>query len=250
MQPVIEAIAKHATLLPNKAVVQMHPEPEQTDSGIFLNQKSYKPWHDAQMKRLRRATLLTGIAPTWDEKERKGSHESLSASDIVLMNQADGKRIKDFKIGGEVADGEIRLLGIVCRKWGDPLRMPLGETMMAVIDPTFEKQEGAKTWRKGDPLPFRALYFNAVLMLPEREERTASGLFLPDVIQERPQDTAIVVSLGPDAHPSIKVGDRVLYERRALFNLELEGWENLAMIDASESGGIYLVIDEEEQVAA
>jgi len=68
----------------------------------------------------------------------------------------------------------------------------------------------------------RPLGDRVVVKAVERTEQTKSGLFLPDTVQEKPQE-AIVVAVGPGKLQDdgtrtpidLKVGDKILYSKYA-----------------------------------
>ncbi len=63
------------------------------------------------------------------------------------------------------------------------------------------------------------------------EERTASGIIIPDTAKEKPQ-RGIVVAVGPgkkDEPTTVKVGDTVLYGKYAGTELAVEGKDYLIM---------------------
>lgn len=63
------------------------------------------------------------------------------------------------------------------------------------------------------------------------EEKTASGLFIPDTAKEKPQKgTVIAVGSGKKDEPlTVKVGDTVLYGKYAGTELSVEGHDYLIM---------------------
>ncbi len=66
------------------------------------------------------------------------------------------------------------------------------------------------------------------------EERTASGIIIPDTAKEKPQ-RGIVVAVGPgkkDEPTTVKVGDTVLYGKYAGTELAVEGKDYLIMKEA------------------
>ena len=72
------------------------------------------------------------------------------------------------------------------------------------------------------------------------EEKTASGLYIPDTAKEKPQK-GIVVAVGPGKNSDMtgslipmgyKVGDEVLYGKYAGQEITLEGKEYLIMREA------------------
>lgn len=63
------------------------------------------------------------------------------------------------------------------------------------------------------------------------EEKTASGIFIPDTAKEKPQ-RGTVVAVGPgktDEPTTVKVGDSVLYGKYAGTELNVEGSDYLIM---------------------
>ena len=63
------------------------------------------------------------------------------------------------------------------------------------------------------------------------EERTASGIIIPDTAKEKPQ-RGIVVAAGPgkpDEPITVQVGDTVLYGKYSGTELQLEGKEYMMM---------------------
>ncbi len=71
-----------------------------------------------------------------------------------------------------------------------------------------------------------------VLVKPqEAEEKTASGIIIPDTAKEKPQK-GVIVAVGPgtkDDKMEVKVGDTVLYGKYAGTELSLDGNDYLIM---------------------
>lgn len=71
-----------------------------------------------------------------------------------------------------------------------------------------------------------------VLVLPaEAEEKTASGIIIPDTAKEKPMRGTIVAA-GPgkkDEPTTVKVGDTVLYGKYSGTELQVEGKDYLMM---------------------
>lgn len=74
-----------------------------------------------------------------------------------------------------------------------------------------------------------------VLRAIEREDKTASGILLPDTAKEKPQE-AEVVAVGPgryeDGHlvaVDVKVGDRVLFSKYAGTEVKYDAVEYLVV---------------------
>ena len=66
------------------------------------------------------------------------------------------------------------------------------------------------------------------------EEKTASGLYIPDTAKEKPQKgTVVAVGSGKKDEPlTVKVGDTVLYGKYAGTELSVEGKDFLIMREA------------------
>lgn len=72
------------------------------------------------------------------------------------------------------------------------------------------------------------------------EEKTASGIIIPDTAKEKPQK-GVVVAVGPgkvDEPMTVKVGDNVLYGKYSGTELSVEGSEYLIMREAD----IYAIV--------
>jgi chaperonin GroES len=75
-----------------------------------------------------------------------------------------------------------------------------------------------------------------VVKTVEAEERTKSGLVLPDTAKEKPQE-AKVIAVGPGRllddgsakKPEVKTGDRVLYGKYSGTEVSIEGEEFLIL---------------------
>ena len=80
-----------------------------------------------------------------------------------------------------------------------------------------------------------------VVILPApAEEKTASGIFIPDTAKEKPQrGTVVAVGNGRKDEPmTVKVGDEVLYGKYAGTEITYEGKEYLIMRESD----IYAII--------
>ncbi|MEX2569574.1 MAG: co-chaperone GroES [Cyclobacteriaceae bacterium] len=66
------------------------------------------------------------------------------------------------------------------------------------------------------------------------EEKTASGLYIPDTAKEKPQKgTVVAIGSGKKDEPlTVKVGDTVLYGKYAGTELSVEGADYLIMREA------------------
>ena len=80
-------------------------------------------------------------------------------------------------------------------------------------------------------LNIRPLADRVVIEPAPAEEKTASGIIIPDTAKEKPQ-RGTVVAVGPgkkDEPTSVKVGETVLYGKYAGTEINIEGGEYLIM---------------------
>lgn len=70
-----------------------------------------------------------------------------------------------------------------------------------------------------------------IVQAAEAEEKTASGIIIPDTAKEKPQKGKIIaVGTGKKDEPlTVKVGDTVLYGKYAGTEIQVEGKEYLIM---------------------
>jgi chaperonin GroES len=68
-----------------------------------------------------------------------------------------------------------------------------------------------------------------VLIQPlEQENKTASGLLLPETAKEKPQ-TGLVVAVGDDEEIKLKVNDKILFAKYSGTEFKLDGSEYLLL---------------------
>ena len=81
---------------------------------------------------------------------------------------------------------------------------------------------------------------NRVLVKPApAEEKTASGIIIPDTAKEKPRFGEVVAISDKDDkgnEPSIKVGDNVMYGQFSGSDLKIEGEEYIIMREADIFG--------------
>ncbi|MCJ7801591.1 co-chaperone GroES [Candidatus Neomarinimicrobiota bacterium] len=85
-------------------------------------------------------------------------------------------------------------------------------------------------------LKLKPLEDRVVVEPKEAEDKTASGIILPDTAQEKPQE-ATVVAMGPGkasdsgtiVKMTVKVGDKVLYGKYSGTEVTVDGKEYLIM---------------------
>ena len=77
---------------------------------------------------------------------------------------------------------------------------------------------------------------NRVVVEPAAaEEKTASGIIIPDTAKEKPQQGKVISTSEVDEKgnkPSVKAGDKVLYGKYAGTEITVEGKEYLIMREA------------------
>lgn len=82
--------------------------------------------------------------------------------------------------------------------------------------------------------PVKPLADRVVAVREKAQEKTASGLYLPDSSKEKPV-LAEVVAVGPDAK-QVKVGDKIVYKEYSTTELKINEVE-------------YLIVKEEDVLA-
>ncbi len=82
--------------------------------------------------------------------------------------------------------------------------------------------------------PIKPLADRVVAVREKAQEKTASGLYLPDTSKEKPV-VAEVVAVGPDAK-SVKKGDKIVYKEYSTTELKINDVE-------------YLIVKEEDILA-
>lgn len=89
-------------------------------------------------------------------------------------------------------------------------------------------------------LSIRPLADRVIIEPAAAEQKTASGIIIPDTAQEKPQ-RGIVVAVGPgtkDGSLMVKVGDTVMYGKYSGTEFSFEGADYLIMKEAD----IYAII--------
>ncbi len=80
-------------------------------------------------------------------------------------------------------------------------------------------------------LKIKPLADRVVIQANEAEEKTTSGIIIPDTAQEKPQKgTVVAVGTGkPDEPLTVKAGDTVLYGKYAGTEISIDGDDYLIM---------------------
>lgn len=89
-------------------------------------------------------------------------------------------------------------------------------------------------------ISFKPLADRVLVKPAQAEEKTASGLFIPDTAKEKPQRGEIVaVGTGKKDEPlSVKVGDQVLYGKYSGTEITIAGVEYLIMKESDIFGSL------------
>lgn len=68
-----------------------------------------------------------------------------------------------------------------------------------------------------------------LVKMEQVEEKTAGGIFIPQTAQEKTQ-TATVVAVGDDKDAiTVKIGDKIMYDKYAGTAVKIEGVEHLLL---------------------
>lgn len=85
-------------------------------------------------------------------------------------------------------------------------------------------------------MKFKPIGERALVKVEAREEKTASGIVLPETAKDKPQ-TARVVAVGDMENGSVSEGDLVVFARFAGAEIKLDEQEHL-ILDAEDLLGI------------
>lgn len=85
-------------------------------------------------------------------------------------------------------------------------------------------------------MKFKPLGDRALVKLVEREEKTASGIVLPDTAKDKPQ-TAEVVEVGEGEEVKVSQGDVIVFAKYSGTEIGLDG-EDYLILDADDILGI------------
>ena len=85
-------------------------------------------------------------------------------------------------------------------------------------------------------MKFKPLGERALVRVVEREEKTASGIVLPDTAKEKPQ-TAEVVAVGDDDDVKVSEGDIIVFAKYSGTEISLDG-EDYMILDADDILGV------------
>lgn len=81
-------------------------------------------------------------------------------------------------------------------------------------------------------MKFKPLGDRALVKIVEREEKTTSGIVLPDTAKEKPQ-TAEVIAVGKGEEVKVSKGDVVVFAKYSGTEIKLDG-EDYMILDADD----------------
>ncbi len=88
-------------------------------------------------------------------------------------------------------------------------------------------------------MTIKPLQDRVLIKVVEAETKTASGLYIPDTAQEKTQ-TGTVVAIGDDKEMiSVKVGDKVMYDKYAGTTVSIDDKDHLIV----KSSDILAIVD-------
>ena len=67
-----------------------------------------------------------------------------------------------------------------------------------------------------------------LVKVEEVEEKTASGIFIPQTAQEKTQ-IASVIAIGDDEEITVKIGDKIMYDKYAGTTIKVDGSDHLLL---------------------
>lgn len=67
-----------------------------------------------------------------------------------------------------------------------------------------------------------------LVKIQESEEKTASGIIIPQTAQEKTQE-GVVIAVGDDESIKVKAGDRIMYDKYAGTTIKIDGDDHLIL---------------------
>ena len=74
----------------------------------------------------------------------------------------------------------------------------------------------------------KPLMDRVLIKVDQGEDKTAGGLIIPQTAQEKTQ-TGVVEAIGSDETITVKVGEKIMYDKYAGTNIKVDGEEKLLM---------------------
>jgi chaperonin GroES len=77
-------------------------------------------------------------------------------------------------------------------------------------------------------MKIKPLSDRVLVKVEEVEEKTASGIFIPQTAQEKTQ-IATVIEIGDDEEITVKSGDKIMYDKYAGTTIKVDGSDHLLL---------------------
>ncbi|NQT58546.1 MAG: co-chaperone GroES [Bacteroidetes bacterium] len=77
-------------------------------------------------------------------------------------------------------------------------------------------------------MKIKPLSDRVLVKVEEVEEKTASGIFIPQTAQEKTQ-IASVIEIGDDEEIKVKIGDKIMYDKYAGTTIKVDGFDHLLL---------------------
>jgi len=77
-------------------------------------------------------------------------------------------------------------------------------------------------------MKIKPLSDRVLVKVEEVEEKTASGIFIPQTAQEKTQ-IADVIEIGDDEEITVKIGDKIMYDKYAGTTIKVDGSDHLLL---------------------
>lgn len=200
------AASKHLWCPAGKVVVEMLQVPEKV-GNIYLPQTMRETHHHEYT-----GQPIAGLEPSVGVVLQRGEGVDVEPGTLVLCVDGDGVEFGDFKAGEYAARGKVRMFGIVVPDSTDYFKPPYpgyhevlewSESIVATL-----QAGGTQDMERIKPLGR-----NMLIRKDPFETKTESGIFLPDVGQER-TSRGTVVSIGADCR-DCAAGDVIVYHPEA-----------------------------------
>lgn len=188
-----ETAAKHLRPTEGVVIVEMLPAPKRV-GVIWLPDVSRETRVEDE--------TVAGFESSVGVVLAVGEGVPLSAGQRVLVLDGDGCEFEDFRAGAYIAKGMVRMFGRVAPEEDDTFtapyqgyieNLPWEESIVAIIEGNDVQPTGTNILIQKDPF----------------EHKSRSGIFIPDVGQER-ASTATIIECGPDCRETAN-GNRIVY---------------------------------------
>jgi chaperonin GroES len=89
-----------------------------------------------------------------------------------------------------------------------------------------KKEKSYYNWNQEEDMKVNPIGDRVLVKLEEVEEKTASGIFIPQTAQEKTQ-TGTVEAVGDDESITVKAGEKVMYDKYAGTTIKVDGKDML-----------------------